>query len=181
MFYYPCFGEFKPFNNCNETVSSQYPTNILHFVLCGLGLFHYLYLGLFSNVLHGHRQCVHRRKYLRNLPFIKRRRADTMPTANILRRRPFSCSLSIAIICSSLKRDRFIIISFVDGDVTRKWRKFRGAVTGQMVKHLADFHLRRRAFYDYSWEQFLPCILGVLDQEVVSHKKSYPTSSVSSA
>ena len=34
-------------------------------------------------------------------------------------------------ICSSLKRDRFIIVYFVNGDSTRIWRKFRGA--GQLL------------------------------------------------
>ena len=43
--------------------------------------------------------------------------------------RPFSCSLSIAIICSSLKRDRFIIASFVKEDSTEN-----GGSLGEKVK-----------------------------------------------
>ena len=45
--------------------------------------------------------------------------------------RQFSCSFNIAIICSSEKRDIFIIVSIAVEDSTTKWRKFTGA--GQSV------------------------------------------------
>jgi hypothetical protein len=43
---------------------------------------------------------------------------------------PASCSFSIAMICSSLNLDRFIVRLLVGADSTQNWRKKRGSGQG---------------------------------------------------